>query len=199
MLCLIRIPLRLSRSKQWRIWWNRFTKKAAKGIPSLQLSLLLWLLLSLLVVAKDIASVGGCIAEQRSWILGSSKYYRYVEFYRTRSGSTYKIIRTLIRLSTLLLILWLLLLVPEQGIVPKERRLLIWLILLRLRVAKCSKRCIVRLGGVTLSAEYRRLEGRGSYRIKVRKNKGLKSSHTECTKRRGTIGRLCISEGTQIL
>ena len=58
---MIRDTLRLSRPKQWRIWLNRFTKKV-KGIPSLQLSLLLWLL-SLLVVAKDIVSVGGGIAE----------------------------------------------------------------------------------------------------------------------------------------
>lgn len=71
MLSLIRIPLRLSRSKQRRVLLSRFTKKAAKGIPSLQLSLLLWLLLLLLllVVAKDIASVGRCIAEQGSWVL----------------------------------------------------------------------------------------------------------------------------------
>ena len=72
---------------------------------------------------------------------------------------------TLIRLSTLWLILWLLLLVPEQGrsSVPKNGSLLIWLILLWLRIAKRSK-CW--LGGITLSAEYRRLKVRGSYRIR---------------------------------
>ena len=75
----------------------------------------------------------------------------------------------MIRLSTLLLILWLLLLVPKQSIIPKKRRLLIWLILLWLRVAKCSKR---RLSGITLSAEYRRLKVGRSYRIGGQKKKG---------------------------
>jgi hypothetical protein len=32
---LIRIPLRLSRCKQWRIWLHRSTEKAAKRIPTI--------------------------------------------------------------------------------------------------------------------------------------------------------------------
>ena len=92
---------------------------------------------------------------------------------RTRSDSTYKTIHTLIRLSTLWLILWLLLLIPEQGTVPKERRLLIWLILLWLRVAKCSK-CW--LGGITLTAEYRRFKVRGSYRVRNQIKKRVSKS-----------------------
>ena len=74
MLSLIGIPLRLSLTKQRRIRLCRFTKKVAKGVRALLLSLLLLRLLSLLVVAKDIASIGGC-AEQRSCVLCSAKYY----------------------------------------------------------------------------------------------------------------------------